>query len=312
MIRQSDYENYDYRQFWQNVNRDYEDSSERLAIRKFLRNENLSDKVFADFGCGYARLFDEYRQSKIIILLDYSLNNIKNAKESIFKYLQNDKKKLSNIFFVVADINNLPIKKGIIDACISVRVIHHLEKPHIFFAELYRVLRPGGLFILEFANKRNLKNIIKFVFGKLKLSPFSKKPLQIGETILDNHPKYIQNLLKEAGFSIKKKISASNFRLGFIKKHIKLKLLLFFEKIYQEMFSLIDIGPSIFLKTFKESEKESANNIKNYKNIEIKDIFSCPSCKSENLSFSDDKLFLLCLSCSKKYSAFDNILNFKD
>jgi len=57
LIRQSDYENYDYRQFWQDSKRDYEDKSERLAVRKLFKSIDTEGKIFIDLGCGFARLF---------------------------------------------------------------------------------------------------------------------------------------------------------------------------------------------------------------------------------------------------------------
>ncbi len=55
-IRQSDYENYDYRQFWEEDKRLYEDGSERIAIRKFLKGGQRKNKLLVDLGCGYGRL----------------------------------------------------------------------------------------------------------------------------------------------------------------------------------------------------------------------------------------------------------------
>ncbi len=76
MIRKSDYENYDYREFWEDGSRLYEDSSERLAIRKLLRSVDKQGRTCIDLGCGYGRLFNEYMDLNNIILVDYSLKNL--------------------------------------------------------------------------------------------------------------------------------------------------------------------------------------------------------------------------------------------
>ena len=316
MIRKSDYENYDYRQFWQNGGRAYEDAAERIAIRKLFKGIRAEGKIFADLGCGYGRLFEEYGSCRAAIMVDYSLNNLRNAKETIRAFLNNDEEKMSRIFFVAADVNKLPFKKNIIDAAVSVRVVHHLENPEKFFSEVSRTLKPGGLFIVEFANKRNLKNILKFVLGRLKTSPFNEKPLQIGETILDYHPGYIVSLLRESGFKIIKKISASNFRIPFLKKHIAAKTLLFFEKLYQDMFSFIDTGPSIFLKAslYKSIEKADGVPCKDTDSAfaaDALDFFLCPSCGSDKLEIVKNAL-ISCSKCRKKYSINDGIYVFKD
>jgi ubiquinone/menaquinone biosynthesis C-methylase UbiE len=249
LIKQSDYENYDYRQFWQDDKRLYEDSSERIVIKKFIRPLEKRGRIFVDLGCGFGRLFNEYKDFEKIILVDYSVNNLKNAKEAVDKFLNYDEALMKKVVFVAADVTCLPFKPSFADTAMTVRVMHHIDNVERFINEASRILKPDGYFLVEFANKRNLKNIIKFMFGRLKQSPFDSRPLQIGATILDYHPKFIKSLLRQTGFKILKQVSASNYRLGFLKRHINLKVLLFFENIYQDIFSFIDTGPSIFLKT---------------------------------------------------------------
>ncbi|MBN1299356.1 MAG: methyltransferase domain-containing protein [Actinobacteria bacterium] len=308
MIRKSDYENYDYRQFWQGHGRNYEDGAERSAIKKLFKGIKTSGKVFADLGCGYARLFNEYKDFDTIILVDYSLNNIKNARLQVLEYLKDNIKKSPDIYYIVADVTCLPLKKNIADTCFSVRVIHHLEKPDAFFSEVHRIIKPGGEFILEFANKRNIKNILKFLLRKTAQSPFSKRPLQVGETILNYHPKFIAELIKESGFVIKRKISASNFRLGFLKRLLNLKLLLFFENFYQNAFSFIDTGPSIFLKAVSQNIPCPESSDKNINSLRF---FACPSCRCNELIKEEDTGDIVCKGCGRHYSVIEGIYVFK-
>ena len=344
MIRQSDYENYDYRQFWQDDKRLYEDSAERLVIKKFISSIKNKDAKFIDLGCGFGRLFSEYSGFSTVIMVDYSVNNLKNAKELISRYVKNDSELINKVVFIAADVTNLPLKPGIIDYAMTVRVIHHIDKPDRYFAEVARILKSGGTFMLEFANKRNTKNILKFFVGKTRISPFSKEPLQVGATILDYHPKFIKSLLKNAGFEVKKMVSASNFRVGFLKRHVSLKILLFFESIYQNIFSFISTGPSIFLKAvislsnksvqsasvksgkpqddgidtnyqLKNSNDKKDSNIINASRaitaINPADLFICPSCKSEGLEMSGTDS-IKCTRCSRQYPVVGGIFNFKD
>ncbi len=186
--------------------------------------------------------------------------------------------------------------------------MHHIDNVEKFINEASRIIKPGGYFLIEFANKRNLKNILKFIFGRLKQSPFDSRPLQIGATILDYHPKFIKSLLRQTGFKILKQVSASNYRLGFLKRHINLKVLLFFENIYQDIFSFIDTGPSIFLKTINAAPFQaglgspgSANptddtiakadpatlEIESFE--DFKTYFCCPVCRDENLEINSGR-----------------------
>jgi len=318
LIRQSDYENYDYRQFWQDSKRDYEDKSERLAVRKLFKSIDTEGKIFIDLGCGFARLFNEYRDFAKIILVDYSLNNIKNARDLITDFLNNDLEKLKNIYFIVADINNLPFKSKTADTILTIRVIHHLSEPIFFFKEVKRIIKNHGCFILEYANKRNLKNILKFLCGIIRQSPFNLTSLKIGDTILNFHPVYIKKMLQDNGFKILKQLSVSNFRLSALKKTIGLKFLLFLENIYQNLFSFAKTGPSIFLKTLyceanglKDSLNDSSDGVKKFVSFsDIREILICPCCKQDKLEFLKPGN-IYCTSCRKNFKVDDNIYNFR-
>ena len=79
---------------------------------------------------------------------------------------------------------------------LTIRVVYHLDNPERYFGEVSRILKDSGLYFLEFANKRNLKNILRFFADGMDTSPFNLIPLQIGETILNFHPKHIVGLLR--------------------------------------------------------------------------------------------------------------------
>jgi ubiquinone/menaquinone biosynthesis C-methylase UbiE len=343
LIKQSDYENYDYRQFWQDDKRLYEDSAERIVIKKFIGPIGKQGRVFVDLGCGFGRLFSEYKDFGKIILVDYSVSNLKNAREAIGKFLNYDKAMMEKVVYVAADVTCLPLRSSFADVAMTVRVMHHIDNVEKFISEASRILKPGGYFLVEFANKRNLKNIIKFMFGRLKQSPFDIRPLQIGATILDYHPKFIKALLRQTGFKVLKQVSASNYRLGFLKRHINLKILLFFERIYQNIFSFIDTGPSIFLKTINLAPPQTdfgspeinlaantgplstglaaanmaAAKLKalSFKGIvesleDLKTYFCCPACREENLEI-DSGGKIICTSCKREFYMDDGIYIFK-
>jgi ubiquinone/menaquinone biosynthesis C-methylase UbiE len=312
-IRKSDYENYDYREFWKDNQRFYEDSSERIALKNLFDGVKEDEKLFIDLGCGFARLFNEYKNFQRIILVDYSINNLKVARENIKNYLSSQGKSLDNIIFVAADAENLPFKENCSDIIFTIRVLHHLGNPENYFNEVARVLRNNGIFFLEFANKRNFKNILKFFIGKMKTSPFSFEPLKIGDTILNYHPKFIIKILRDRGFRIKKRISVSNFRINFFKKNINPAVLLFFEKLYQKLFSFTFLGPSIFLKsviTKNMAEEEDFSSDNNYFEY-FKSILVCPICKKKLIKKSIEEGNLSCSSCGKTYEITDGIFNFR-
>ena len=307
-FRKTDYENYDYSKFWENNKRLYEDKAERLALRTLLTGVDKKNKLVLDVGCGYGRLFNEYMDFGTVVLIDYSINNLKNARNRIEKFLGNDQKKISSVYFIASDAACLPVKSNCADVVLTVRVVHHLDNPRGYFNEVTRILKDKGLYLLEFANKRNLKNILRFFIGRMDTSPFNMKPSQIGETILNFHPKYISGLLKERNFSIKKIISVSNFRVDFLKKFPGTKTLIFFEKIYQKFFSFISLGPSIFIKCILDKSKNKANSEAN-KKIKIEDILVCVFCGEAALVFEENKI--ICTNCGSTFLKENGIYNFK-
>jgi len=306
VLRKTDYEDYDYRRFWENNKRLYEDRAERLALRKLLEKVDRKNKVFFDIGCGYGRLFNEYMDFDTIVLIDYSLNNLKNARDRIKEFLKNDPAKMSSVYFIASDASSLPVRSNCVDVALTVRMVHHLEKPGKYFDEVARILKSGGLYFLEFANKRNLKNILRFFTGKIDTSPFNLDPSRVGETILNFHPGYIYKFLKERNFLINKIISVSNFRLDFFKKIPGTRTLLFFERIHEIFFFFNSGAPSVFLKCLlnkpgpgEESEKE----------VKMEDMLVCSFCKKPALVFYKDKI--RCSNCGRTFTVRDGIFDFK-
>jgi ubiquinone/menaquinone biosynthesis C-methylase UbiE len=305
-LKKSDYENYDYREFWEDNKRAYEDASERLALGKLFKSVRKSG-VIIDIGCGYGRLFNEYKDFDEIVMMDYSLNNLKNTKDTVYDYLKQDKVQFDKVHFVAADASNLPFKNASFNAAVSVRIVHHLNNPEKFISETGRILKNKGLFILEFANKRNLKNIFKFISGKLRQSPFNPEPYMIGENIQDNHPAVIIGYFKKKDLKINKIISVSNLRAGFLKRKLSLRNLLRLENISQSLFSFCKLGPSIFVKAFKNKNTDIIEKAPE----KFTDMLLCPECKNLESKLKISENFLVCNFCGSKYSISDGIFDLR-
>lgn len=321
-IRRSDYESYDYQEFWEDDKRFYEDQSERIALRAMLRGEKSRDRLLIDIGCGYGRLFNEYCRFSEIILVDYSMNNLKNARIRVSKFLSEAKGRIPRVLYIAADATRLPFKSDTADGILTVRVIHHLERSDKYFDEVSRILKKGGLYLLEFANKRNIKNILRFLIGRMKVSPFNKVPSQVGETIKNYHPADISDQLSSRNINIEKIISVSNFRLGLLKKILGSRMLIFFERIYQKLFSFMVFGPSIFIKGRKAgyqgrgpgkgctARAELPERIVPISTISyFIDILICPGCRESGLEMDGEKI--ICRVCGRSFLIDKGIIDFK-
>lgn len=295
----SDYDkyNYDYQDYWENpeVSRNYENALEHNIAKKLLPKQG---NWFCDIGSGFGRLFDSYKDNfENIILVDYSTNNLKKAKENIKK---------EGVFFVAANVYNLPFKKEVFDAALSVRLLHHLEDPKQFFFGISNIVVPRGYFVLEYANKKHFIEKIRYFIGKSKINPFKLEPEKRGEDLFYNfHPKFIKNILKNHSFKITKIISSSNFRSQALKKILGTKILLALENAFRFILSPIKFGPSIFVLAQK-SPKEIMPEIKTK---DLHDLLICPKCSSEELIFL--KTEVRCKGCGKYYSIIDGVYDLR-
>ena len=240
----SDYNGYDYKkEFWENVDREYEDQADRMAIRKLLPKRM---EKFADIGGGYGRLANEYlKRAHKVIIFDYSKSELKQAKE-----IYGDK-----IETRAGDIYELPFKDGELDGLMMIRVTHHLKKMDKAMAELYRVLKPGGVAVIEVANKRTLPKMVRYATGRSKVNPFDKSVADYKEISKDGfynyHPKYVEEIFDRTGFQTEKVLSVSNFRSKKLKKLFGTQNLVKMEDKAQKALAPIRFAPSIYYKLRK-------------------------------------------------------------
>ena len=243
----SDYNGYDYKKiFWEDADREYEDQADRMAIRKLLPKR--MDK-FADIGGGYGRLANEYlKRAHTIIIFDYSKTELEQAKE-----VYGDK-----IETRAGDIYQLPFKDNELDGLMMVRVTHHLEHMDKAMAELYRVLKPGGVAVIEVANKRTLPKMARFITRRSKVNPFDKKVANYKEIskngFYNYHPKYVEEIFDKTGFKREKVLSVSNFRSKGLKRLFGTKNLVKMEDKAQKVLAPIRFAPSIYYKLRKPEE----------------------------------------------------------
>ena len=243
----SDYNGYDYKKiFWEDADREYEDQADRMAIRKLLPKRM---EKFADIGGGYGRLANEYlKRARKVIIFDYSKSELQQAKD-----IYGDK-----IETRAGDIYELPFKDSELDGLMMVRVTHHLKHLDKAIAELYRVLKPGGVAVIEVANKRTLPKMARFITGRSKVNPFDHKVANYKEISKDGfynyHPKYVEDIFKCAGFNTEKVLSVSNFRSKGLKKIFGTKNLVKMENSAQQALAPIRFAPSIYYKLRKPTE----------------------------------------------------------
>ncbi len=252
--------------FW--PSRAYEDACDRIAVRSLLPP---SGGRLIDVGAGYGRLADEYAGYREVVLLDASEPHLQAARERF----AGDPR----VSVVAGDAFQLPFPDASFDAAVCIRVLHHFEDPGQAIRELGRIVRPGGVLILESANKRNLKSVIAYWLRRQDWSPFARGSRRYaGVRLLPrgsradrgtrravlaragapvapwsapvsyvHSPRDLRIGLRRAGFGTPRTRSVGLLRLPVLTAGAPAGLLVALERVLQPVLAPVTAGPSIIL-----------------------------------------------------------------
>jgi len=294
------YEGSDYQQsFWEKGGREYEDRAEAIALKRMLP-ESGTLRVMLELGAGAGRNTPRYAGFERIVLLDYSTTQLTQAQEKLGtspKYI-----------YVAADIYRLPFRDRQFDAATMIRALHHMADAPKALKQIRNVLRSNAVFILEFANKLNLKSILRYWLGRQGWNPFSLEPVEFVKLNFDFHPKAIRNWLNELGFSIEKTLTVSHFRLGILKRIVPARLLAALDGLFQPTGKIFQFTPSVFVKAKVKKIKDDIQSDEVSANV--LDLFKCPDCEGEKLE--DRSNHLHCVVCESNWAVQDGIYDFRD
>ena len=286
-----DYEGSDYQSsFWDKGTRDYEDLVEAVALKRLL--PPAGGELMLEVGAGAGRNTPRYKDFKRIVVMDYSISQLEQDPARLGKD--------SNYISVAEDVYSLPFVAGLFDSGTMIRVLHHMADAPTSLKEIRRTMMPGAVFILEYANKKNLKSILRYMFKKQDWSPYSSEPIEFVELNFNFHPKMIQKTLKDIGFAVRRHLTVSHFRIGFIKRLFPTKFLVWLDSIFQYTAPVLKVSPSIFVLSYADGNTPIAKR---------DDFFRCPECQA-TLVDTKEKGYLDC-SCGSKWEYKNGIYNFK-
>ncbi len=231
-----DYEGSGYRtEFWEGQGRDYEDLTERAALRQLLPPHG---RRIAHLGAGFGRMSNELGGYDQVIVLDYSRTMLRDAQERLGtggRYL-----------YVAADIYHLPLAEGGCDATLMERVIHHMADVPAALAQIRSILAPGAPFVLEYANKRNFKAIARYWLKRQDWNPFAPEPVEFVTLNFDFHPATMARCLADAGFETRRRLALSYFRMEGLKRRLPTGLLVALDRLLQPTGQIAPYSPSVF------------------------------------------------------------------
>src|SRR5215211_996519 len=290
-----DYEGSDYQtSFWDKGGREYEDHTEEIALKRLLPK---GGHLLLELGAGAGRNTPRYLGFERIVLLDYSRTQLEQAQQRLGK--------ADKYIYVAADVYRLPFVAGLFDAATMIRVLHHMADAQKALGQVKSVLGSDGVFILEYANKLNLKAILRYLLRRQKWNPFTLEPVEFVKLNFDFHPKAIRVWLEALGFTIEKTLTLSHFRVGFLKRVVPTNILVFLDSLFQWTGAWWQLTPSVFVKATLIRQGGAPPHRQ-----DLISYFKCPDCGHSPLL--DKKDNLQCSSCGKHWGIKDGIYDFRE
>jgi len=140
------------------------DRLKKEVLGEFDLNSMIKKKVsfygnVSDLGCGTGELIE-----KLSTKVSHKLIGIDSSPEM----LEQARLRFSgtgNAELRLGELEHLPMKNKEIDTAVMNMVLHHISQPRLPIAEAYRVLKPGGLFILSDFEKHDQEKIKQIIGG---------------------------------------------------------------------------------------------------------------------------------------------------
>jgi SAM-dependent methyltransferase len=289
-----DYDGSDYQvSFWDKGGREYEDQTEAIALKRLLPR---SGHLLLEVGAGAGRNTPRYQGFERVVLLDYSLSQLEEAREKLGA--------ADRYLYVAANIYRLPFVDDLFECGTMIRTLHHMTDAPRALLQVRNALQPGATFILEFANKMNLKAILRYAFRRQPWNPFSQEPVEFVRLNFNFHPKAVRGWLAELGFFIERTLTVSHFRLDILKRIVPLQVLVTLDALLQWSGGLWQLTPSVFVKAVLGTVGA----------VQIPEDsthwFKCPTCSYTPLQ--KEATHLLCQGCGLKWPVRAGIFDFRE
>ena len=280
-------------EFWDS-SRAYEDGAERAALRVLLppRGQRI-----IEIGAGFGRLADLYRGYETVVLFDYASTQLEQAVERLGEM---DVTQAPQFVYVMADFYKLPFVPGLFDTVTMIRTLHHAVDAPAVLQGLARILAPKGSFVLEFANKHNLKALARYLLHRQTWSPLDREPVEFIPLNFDFHPRWIWEQLAHAGLQRQAVRTVSHFRIGLLKRLFPTSWLVALDTLVQPTGRWWQGSPSVFVRAIAGEKDAAPAGL----------FFACPECGTP-LGAPPESAFT-CTGCSRTWRRQGSIYNFRE
>ncbi|MDQ7029405.1 MAG: methyltransferase domain-containing protein [Ardenticatenia bacterium] len=287
-VPRCDYEGSCYQsEFWTSE-RAYEDLAERVALRHLLP---AGGHRLIEIGAGGGRLFELYRGYEEVYLLDYARSQLEYARARV------DNR--PGLYLVQGDVYALPFVDGFFDTLVTVRVLHHVVDLGAALEEVARVSAPGAVYVVEFANKRNAKAILRWAFRRARPGerPFDLSPYEFVPLNVDYHPAHLRWALRVVGFEPSAELAVSHFRLPVLKRLVPARWLATLDACLQGPTARLRLTPSLMIRARLVRQQRPAPAGARWR---------CPACGGMAREENRD-VGVICEECGRRYPVREGI-----
>ena len=109
--------------------------------QKILEALSLVDTV-VDLGCGTGDLLP------VLLSKAYRVIGVEKSEQMFKLARQQYSQENSQIDIRIGELEHLPLREGEADAALTNMVLHHLPEPQKAIREAFRILKPGGIFLI--------------------------------------------------------------------------------------------------------------------------------------------------------------------
>jgi SAM-dependent methyltransferase len=295
-----DYEGSRYRtDFWEGQGRGYEDATERIALRRLLP---ASGARIAEIGAGFGRLADLYSGYDQVVLFDYSRSLLREAAER----WGNDER----FVFVAGNVYELPLATGALDTVVMVRVMHHLADVGRALAQIRRTMHRGSVAVLEYANKRNVKALMRWATHRQTWSPMDTEPVEFVELNFDFHPAWMWSRFEDARLIVQRQLAVSHFRVPVLKNWVPAGALARVDSCLFSVGGRYPLAPSVFVRA---TARDAAPKPTAPPDLDdLSGLLRCPVCFAEGSLKRVQADRLACKECESQFVRDAGVWDFKE
>ncbi|MEZ4613845.1 MAG: methyltransferase domain-containing protein, partial [Caldilineaceae bacterium] len=211
--------------------------------------------------------------------------------------------------FVAGNVYSLPLASGILDTLVMVRVMHHLADVDAALAQLQRVLHNRSVAVLEYANKRNLKALMRWALRRQSWSPLDRAPVEFVDLNFDFHPAWMTARLAAAGLAPRKQYAVSHFRLPLLKDRVPARQLAAIDQRLFGVGGVYPLAPSVFVQV--QPQTAGARRDVATTPDGVADLLRCPNCGADGLMRVADDI-VACSTCGCHYGRHGSVWDMKE